>query len=351
MSETQDSKELQIQFIGGLEERVITPLENDLLLGILQAEGASVEETLEATSTDWSDLAESFNAIRRTGFASGHILALQDGEEVWSCTLEEFLQRRGEQIIGTPEDLAGALRHESGFYLAIIVDGGGVTTSVTGTFEADIEYGELIDEASVHDTGVLTSLTLADDEMTSLEFETEEDSRGSAGPAMALFYTKGATDWAARDNRVVTPAELRALIKQAEAAMKEMDSLRGKAEIPTWEKKELKEQVQKEIPFEIFDCGFFKNSPGWSYQLHTDTRRTCAINILMCNNSQDFVANFVSDNFKETINIPYVKDVPILINTKKFHRIKNLSTTDNRFVLSIGHETYPYEITKNMFTL
>jgi hypothetical protein len=39
-----------------------------------------------------------------------------------------------------------------------------------------------------------------------------------------------------------TPAELRALIKQAEAAMKEMDSLRGKAEIPTWEKKELKEQ-------------------------------------------------------------------------------------------------------------
>ena len=41
---------------------------------------------------------------------------------------------------------------------------------------------------------------------------------------------------------MATPAELRALIKQAEAAMKEMDSLRGKAEIPTWEKKELKEQ-------------------------------------------------------------------------------------------------------------
>ena len=115
--------------------------------------------------------------------------------------------------------------------------------------------------------------------------------------------------------------------------------------------KELKEQIQKEIPFEIFDCGFFKNSPGWSYQLHADTQRTCAINILMCNNSQDFVANFVSDNFKETINIPYVKDVPILFNTKKFHRVKNLSTIDNRFVLSIGHETYPYEITKNMFTV
>ena len=39
-----------------------------------------------------------------------------------------------------------------------------------------------------------------------------------------------------------TPAELRALIKQVQSAMKEMDSLRGKAEIPTWEKKELKEQ-------------------------------------------------------------------------------------------------------------
>jgi septal ring factor EnvC (AmiA/AmiB activator) len=39
-----------------------------------------------------------------------------------------------------------------------------------------------------------------------------------------------------------TPAELRALIKQVQGAMKEMDSLRGKAEIPTWEKKELKEQ-------------------------------------------------------------------------------------------------------------
>jgi sRNA-binding protein len=41
-----------------------------------------------------------------------------------------------------------------------------------------------------------------------------------------------------------TPAQLRALIKQIEGAMKEMDSLRGKAEIPTWEKKELKEQRQ-----------------------------------------------------------------------------------------------------------
>ena len=41
---------------------------------------------------------------------------------------------------------------------------------------------------------------------------------------------------------MATPAELRAIIKQAENAMKEMDSLRGKAEIPTWEKKELKEQ-------------------------------------------------------------------------------------------------------------
>jgi hypothetical protein len=41
-----------------------------------------------------------------------------------------------------------------------------------------------------------------------------------------------------------TPAELRALIKQVQSAMKEMDSLRGKAEIPTWEKKELKEQRQ-----------------------------------------------------------------------------------------------------------
>ena len=41
---------------------------------------------------------------------------------------------------------------------------------------------------------------------------------------------------------MATPSELRALIKQVEGMMKEMDSLRGKAEIPAWEKKELKEQ-------------------------------------------------------------------------------------------------------------
>ena len=41
---------------------------------------------------------------------------------------------------------------------------------------------------------------------------------------------------------MATPDQLRALIKQVESAMKEMDSLRGKAEIPVWEKKELKEQ-------------------------------------------------------------------------------------------------------------
>ena len=43
---------------------------------------------------------------------------------------------------------------------------------------------------------------------------------------------------------MATPAELRALIKQVQGAMKEMDALRGKAEIPAWEKKELKEQRQ-----------------------------------------------------------------------------------------------------------
>jgi len=42
------------------------------------------------------------------------------------------------------------------------------------------------------------------------------------------------------------PSELRALVKQMEGLMKEMDSLRGKSEIPTWEKKELKEQRQIE---------------------------------------------------------------------------------------------------------
>lgn len=39
-----------------------------------------------------------------------------------------------------------------------------------------------------------------------------------------------------------TPDQYRAIVKIAENAMRELDSLRGKAEIPAWEKKEMKEQ-------------------------------------------------------------------------------------------------------------
>jgi hypothetical protein len=123
--------------------------------------------------------------------------------------------------------------------------------------------------------------------------------------------------------------------------------------------KELRKEIQDILPFAISDCGFFKNEPGWDYPVHIDTRRFFAINMLMVDDHNDFenvfylddpsLADYVDGTNKEKFRIPYVKDQLVLINTKKYHSVKNKSADKTRYVLSIGNVDTSYDIIKNNF--
>jgi hypothetical protein len=101
-------------------------------------------------------------------------------------------------------------------------------------------------------------------------------------------------------------------------------------------------QISEIFKFTISDAGVFKNPPGWVYPVHKDTRRQFAINLLLSDVDTDFEVNFHSDDLKFKFSIPYNKNQWILINTKKFHEVKNNSPSKDRYVVSIGCEKTSY---------
>lgn len=113
----------------------------------------------------------------------------------------------------------------------------------------------------------------------------------------------------------------------------------------------IRNYVQQSIPFEISDCGVFKNPPGWVYPIHIDAKRTCAINILLCEENPEFLVYFYGNRLDKPIPLNYKKDVPYLLNTKKLHGVKNLSKDKTRFVLTIGNTTDSYEDVLKRFKL
>ena len=96
------------------------------------------------------------------------------------------------------------------------------------------------------------------------------------------------------------------------------------------------------IPFRISDCGIFKNEPGWTYSIHKDQNRQCALNMLLVDNSDEFETCIYDDDGIYVGKIPYVKNQWVLLNTKKFHSVKNNSLTRTRYVISIGCTTEDY---------
>lgn len=123
--------------------------------------------------------------------------------------------------------------------------------------------------------------------------------------------------------------------------------------------KDLRKEVQDLMPFKISDCGFFRNSPGWDYPVHIDGKRLFAINMLMVEDHDDYevffyvdhpsLANEIDGTDKEKFRIPYVKDQLVLLNTKKYHSVRNTSGSRTRYLLSIGNTDTSYDIIKNKF--
>jgi hypothetical protein len=112
---------------------------------------------------------------------------------------------------------------------------------------------------------------------------------------------------------------------------------------------DLRNIIQEVVPFKIDCCGFFKNEPGWKYPLHRDSVRYTAINILLVEPCDMFNVYFYSDDLKTKIVVPYIKDHPLLINTKKLHMVSNSSPDKIRYVLSIGCIEQTYDEVKKKF--
>jgi hypothetical protein len=107
--------------------------------------------------------------------------------------------------------------------------------------------------------------------------------------------------------------------------------------------------IQNSVPFEISCCGFYKNEPGWKYTIHKDYTRFTALNILLVDNSDDYQVYTYSDKLEKKINIPYIKNEPMLLNTKKFHSVHNTSKETIRYVLTVGCNTETYEVIRDRF--
>lgn len=111
----------------------------------------------------------------------------------------------------------------------------------------------------------------------------------------------------------------------------------------------LREELNKLIGIPFYCCGFHKNSPQWHYKLHIDSIRQCAINILLTEESEEFDASVFVPNYG-MVQIPYRTNVPLLLNTKKLHYVKNNSKTKIRHIMTIGFDKYNYSQVKEIMS-
>jgi hypothetical protein len=112
---------------------------------------------------------------------------------------------------------------------------------------------------------------------------------------------------------------------------------------------DLGKKIRSIMPFKISDMGVYQNSPGWDYSIHKDTIRKFAINMLISDENPDFEVNFLNEDKTEKYPVPYVKNQFVLLNTQKFHYVKNNSKNISRFCVSIGCTSVDYDTVKNTF--
>ena len=81
----------------------------------------------------------------------------------------------------------------------------------------------------------------------------------------------------------------------------------------------------------------FKMSPYTCYKWHVDSKRGCAINLLLSGqDSHCYFGKHLNNNVLEYQELKYAKDTYYLFNTEHLHTIINGST--DRYVLSLGYE-------------
>jgi len=111
----------------------------------------------------------------------------------------------------------------------------------------------------------------------------------------------------------------------------------------------IKEKLSGMMPFEASDMGVYQNFPGWSYPVHKDVIRKFAINMVLSDDNPDFEINSFNDEKTEKFPIRYIKNEFVLLNTQKYHYVKNNSSTVSRFCVSIGCTSIEYNTIRNLF--
>jgi hypothetical protein len=98
----------------------------------------------------------------------------------------------------------------------------------------------------------------------------------------------------------------------------------------------------------IFHATIFKMLPMTAYHWHTDTDRSCALNLLLTNNdSHTFIETHQNREIIEYIEIPYEEDNFYLINTDQKHCVFNRQ--DERYLFTLGFDrSYSFETVKNI---
>jgi len=107
--------------------------------------------------------------------------------------------------------------------------------------------------------------------------------------------------------------------------------------------------IEQVMPFKVDCCGFLKNEPGWIYPVHKDHSRMAAVNIQLCDSYDDYQAISYNNDMTQQLDIPYQKDKPLLLNTKKLHSVHNMSNDKTRYILSIGCTNESYEVIRDRF--
>jgi hypothetical protein len=102
----------------------------------------------------------------------------------------------------------------------------------------------------------------------------------------------------------------------------------------------LKEKIKKIINLPISDCGFLKTKPRQNYPMHRDIFRISAINMPMFSPNLHFFSH-VFDG-KKYCPIEYKKNYFTILNVSQLHGVRNLSTSEERNVFSIGFKDTPF---------
>lgn len=108
-------------------------------------------------------------------------------------------------------------------------------------------------------------------------------------------------------------------------------------------------KIEKMMPFNLSNVSIYKNPPNFIHKDHTDDVRKFVVNMLLVDNDPDFDVGFLDPTTKQRVKIPYIKNQWVMLNVRKWHYVRNHSSTATRYVINLGSIHYDYHTMKDIF--